>query len=121
VGEQQGRQKNCAKNLTDFEAQVYINRNPDLQHKFGRSGKDAIASARQHYIDYGHASGANVAMEDWDQPWFCGEYDPTNVTHLTECGCNGVMHMGPVSDQLSGKRLSTFDDMRKWKTLSKSV
>jgi hypothetical protein len=29
--------------------------------------------------------------------------------------------MGPVNDQLTGKKLSSFDDMRKWKTISKDV
>jgi hypothetical protein len=31
IGQQQGRQRNCAKNLTDYEALNYINNNPDLQ------------------------------------------------------------------------------------------
>ena len=30
IGQQQGRQKNCAKNLTEYEADNYIKRNPEL-------------------------------------------------------------------------------------------
>ena len=60
-------------------------------------------------------------MDSWDQPWYCGEYDPMNSTNVVQCGCNGKLHMGAVNDQLTGKKLETFDDMRKWKTIERTA
>ena len=73
-------------------------RNPDLQNLYGKSGNETIESVKQQYIDYGFASKANVTMDNWDQPWYCGEYDPKRSTEVTQCGCTGKIHMGAVND-----------------------
>jgi len=73
VGQAEGRNPNCANNITDYAAQKYIDRNPDLQYEFGRKGKFAAISARQNYTDYGFDLKKNAKSEDWDTPWFCGD------------------------------------------------
>ena len=41
IGHEQGRQPNCGRSLTAIEEQIYLDKNPDLQHSFGRSGTSA--------------------------------------------------------------------------------
>ena len=41
IGRDQGRLSTCALNLTNDQAQRYIDRTPDLQHMYGRKGKYA--------------------------------------------------------------------------------
>lgn len=43
LGSDQGRLRWCAKNLTDYQTQRYIDGNPDLQHAFGRRGRASRA------------------------------------------------------------------------------
>ena len=53
VGAAQGRLGTCAKSLSDIETQVYIDRHPDLQSLFGKSGPNAFTQARAHYQKIG--------------------------------------------------------------------
>ena len=45
----EGRLATCARDLTDYEAQEYLNTFPELQAKFGRGGKVALERAKEHY------------------------------------------------------------------------
>jgi hypothetical protein len=47
----------------------------------------------------------NIAYEDWDHPWYCGEIDPANPGYSVTCGCEGTLWFGPVNDQITGERL----------------
>jgi len=115
VGQAEGRNPNCAANITDYQAQKYIDRNPDLQYAFGRSGKFAKISSRQNYTDFGFDQKKNVKSEEWDTPWFCGD------TPQHQCMCSGTFWRGAINDPLTGSRLETFDDMRLWASKSKEV
>lgn len=54
IGKAEGRLGACAKKLTQFEAQRYLNMNPDLQKQFGRTGGDARNKANKHYMTTGY-------------------------------------------------------------------
>lgn len=54
VGVAQGRLGTCAKNLTDYEAQTYLETFPELSQKFGRDNKAAWDQARKHYEEVGY-------------------------------------------------------------------
>lgn len=56
VGIQQGRLGTCAKRLTDYEAQRYLNENPDLQRLFGKKGAASLSQARDHWQTVGYKS-----------------------------------------------------------------
>jgi len=42
TGISQGRLGTCARRLTDYEAQRYLNQNPDLQRQFGLKGPASL-------------------------------------------------------------------------------
>ena len=54
IGRDQGRRQHCAKNLTNYEAQKYSDRNVDLQRKFGvvenTPSNVLYDKLREHYI-----------------------------------------------------------------------
>jgi hypothetical protein len=54
VGVAQGRLATCAKQLTDYEAQTYLETFPELSQKFGRDTKVAWDQARKHYEEVGY-------------------------------------------------------------------
>ena len=54
VGVPQGRLGTCAKELTNYEAQTYLELFPELAQKFGRDTKGAYDSARKHYSTVGY-------------------------------------------------------------------
>lgn len=54
VGVPQGRLGTCAKSLTDYEAQTYLEMFPELAQKFGRDTKGAYEGARKHYSTVGY-------------------------------------------------------------------
>jgi hypothetical protein len=45
IGHEQGRQPNCGRSLTPIEEQIYLDKYPDLQKAFGRSGAGATRQA----------------------------------------------------------------------------
>jgi len=109
TGETLGRLPNCARNLTDYEAQKYIDRNPDLQHEFGRGGKYAQSMARERYTDVGFAQKKNVDADSWDTPWYCGDTDKY------ECDCYGNLYRSLLYNPLTGKRMESFTEIREHK------
>lgn len=54
VGVAQGRLGTCAKSLTDYEAQTYLETFPELSQKFGRDTKASWDAARKHYEEVGY-------------------------------------------------------------------
>jgi len=46
IGHYEGRNPTCGRNLTTYESESYLNRNPDLQHEYGRRGAYALSKAR---------------------------------------------------------------------------
>ena len=55
VGKEQGRLATCARKLTNYESQKYLDMNPVLQRKIGRGGPGtpALQQANQHYQEIG--------------------------------------------------------------------
>jgi len=49
--------------LTPIEEQIYLNRYPDLQHAFGRSGTESRRLAHEHFINFGYKEKRNAS------PW----------------------------------------------------
>lgn len=90
-GKDEGRQANCALELTDYRAQRYLDRYPDLQHSIGRSGRSARAQAKQHYIDIGYGEKRDVAVPKWDDIWLCGT---TGSSSDSSCKCKGNVYYG---------------------------
>jgi len=115
-GREEGRQANCAANLTDYAAQRYLDRHPDLQHALGRHGRGARAAARQHYIDYGFSERRNVTANDWDTTWLCGT---TAGSRESSCKCKGTVYYGFEEAPDSGADLDTFEKFRQWKSYTK--
>lgn len=54
VGVAQGRLGTCAKELTDYEAQTYLETFPELSQKYGRDSKASWDQARKHYSEVGY-------------------------------------------------------------------
>jgi len=54
VGVPQGRLGTCAKELTNYEAQTYLETFPELAAKCGRDTKGAWDAARKHYSTVGY-------------------------------------------------------------------
>jgi hypothetical protein len=54
VGVPQGRLGTCAKSLTDYEAETYLESFPELAQKFGKENKGALDGARKHYEEVGY-------------------------------------------------------------------
>ena len=54
VGVAQGRLGTCAKELTDYEAQTYLETFPELSQKFGIDSKASWDQARKHYSEVGY-------------------------------------------------------------------
>jgi hypothetical protein len=54
VGVPQGRLGTCAKELTNYEAQTYLESNTELAAKCGRDTKGAWDAARKHYSTVGY-------------------------------------------------------------------
>lgn len=86
-----------------------IDREPYLQHKYGRKGKYAQAMTRENYTDYGYFEKVNVEPYEWDYPWYCGDTD------LHECDCNGVLYRSYLNDPITSKRIESFEEIRHWK------
>ena len=54
VGVSQGRLGTCAKELTNYEAQTYLETFPELSQKFGRDTKASWDQARKHFEEIGY-------------------------------------------------------------------
>ena len=121
IGKEQGRLSTCATNLTDIETQRLIDRTPYLQHHYGKKGKYAIAMSRDNYTNYGYKEKAHFQPDYWEEPWFCGDMDPADPNYSLSCGCSGRLWLAPVKDQITEKRLDTFQDVKLWKSLSKDT
>jgi hypothetical protein len=116
IGVEQGRLGTCARVLTDYEAQEYLNSFPELQAKFGRTGPKALDAARDHFETVGYASTHfNAPMKDTSlKAWKCG------AAPNTECKCHGVLHLGLAKRPDTKKHIKTWDEFRLFKTVSKS-
>jgi hypothetical protein len=122
TGRDQGRLSTCATNMTDIQTQRLIDRQPYLQHHYGKKGKYAVTMSRDNYTNYGYKEpSVDYYPASWEEPWFCGDKDPSDPNYNLWCGCTGRLWMGPINDQVSNTRLETFDDMRKWRTVSKNT
>ena len=118
IGKAEGRLSTCARSLTQYESQRYLDKNPSLQRKFGRGGANgpALQLANQHYMEVGFSDPTFVqARDEYTEPWFCG------ATEYTNCGCHGTMYMGPKNRPDNGEPIKTFDEMRYWKTAVKET
>lgn len=70
---------------------------------------------RQNFTDVGY-KGKNKRdpePETWDNTWYCGD------TNMTECQCDGVLYMGLVNANDTGKRIDTFDELRQYQFVQK--
>jgi len=113
VGIQQGRLGTCARRLTDYEAQRYLNENPDLQRLFGKKGASSLSQARDHWQSVGYKSttlSATVKDEE-NVPFQCGK-GPSD-----SCQCPGMLWFGLQTRPDNGAKIETFDEMREWRTI----
>lgn len=115
-GRDEGRQANCAPSLTEYGAQRYLDRHPDLQHASGRHGRGARAAARQQYIDTGFHAKSDASVPDWDTTWLCGT---TSGSRDSSCKCKGTVYYGFEEAPDTGDSLETFEKFRQWKTYAK--
>lgn len=119
VGSDQGRLPSCARNLTEYEAQRYIDNSPVLQRTIGRSGRAAGALSRNYFLDHGYnnaTADAAVATPSWDSVFSCGNTADKAEGETESCKCGGIMHYGLLKSPASGADLGTLTDMRQWKT-----
>ena len=118
IGKVEGRMSTCARSLTSYESQRYLDKNPSLQRKFGRGGAGgpALQLANQHYMEVGFSDPTFiVGRDEYTEPWFCG------ATEYSNCQCSGTMYMGPKSRPDTGEAIKSFDEMRYWKTTVKET
>jgi hypothetical protein len=111
----EGRLATCARELTDYEAQDYLNTFPDLQAKFGRGGKVALDRAREHYQKEGYLSNryAEPMKDLTDKAWKCG------AAPNTECKCHGTLYLGAAKRPDNQKPISSWEEFRLFKTVTK--
>lgn len=105
VGLAQGRLGTCARELTDYEAQDYLNAWPELQQKFGRGGKTSLEAARTHYQEGGYASafGEAVNKDLENRAWKCGD------APSAECDCNGTLYLGLAERADDNEKIKTWE------------
>lgn len=119
IGHEQGRQPNCGRSLTSTEEQTYLDRYPDLQHAFGRSGTEARRLAHEHFINFGFKEKRNASP--WPgynaEPQFCIDGDATN--EQDSCKCDGTIWFGRRQDE-TDTRITTWDKFRMWPSLPKT-
>jgi hypothetical protein len=115
TGEGENRLPTCARNLSEIEAQKYLDRNGDLQKDFGRTGKYALAMAREEFTDYGFQKGKNVDPDPWDGVWYCGDSD------AYECDCYGTLYRSLLNDPITGQRMESFTQIREHVFQSKTT
>jgi len=116
-GQDLSRWNHCGANLTSFMSQRYLDTNPDLQHKFGRSSEISRTLAAEHYVDYGYKEdNRSIAVPTWDEIWYGGLTDDFNQA---EVNCHGKIHWGYANNPLDGSELKTFEEMRDYKTYTK--
>lgn len=109
IGSDQGRLPSCARNLTEYEAQRYIDNSPVLQATIGRSGSAARALSRNYFLDHGHKNATAdlaVAIPSWDSVFSCGNDQADGETE--SCKCGGIMHYGLAKNPVSGADISTL-------------
>jgi len=114
TGDIQGRLGTCARDLTDYEALMYLHTFPELQQKFG-DGASALKQARKHYMEIGYKqSHFSEKMKDTSKSaWKCGEGAKQS------CKCHGTLWYGATVAPDDKKPIDTWEKMREWKTLSK--
>ena len=90
TGIAQGRLGTCARRLTDYEAQRYLNQNPDLQRQFGTKGPASLEQARQHWQSVGYKNSvlAATVVNENNKPFKCAS------TGAESCNCPGTTWMG---------------------------
>lgn len=114
VGIEQGRLGTCAKKLTTQQAQKYLDNNPDLQRQFGNRGQASLEQAKEHWQTTGYKNSALAAtIEDGNKPFKCADSADIN------CNCPGTVHIGPKNRPDSKQPITTFDEMREWRTMQK--
>jgi hypothetical protein len=117
VGIEQGRLGTCAKKLTNQQAQKYLDNNPDLQRQFGNKGAASLEQAKEHWQTTGYKNSALAAsIEEGNKPYKCAE--EAEGSDLS-CNCPGTVHIGPRVRPDSKQAITTFDEMREWRTMSK--
>ena len=90
TGIAQGRLGTCARRLTDYEAQRYLNQNPDLQRQFGTKGPASLEQARQHWQSAGYKNSvlAATVVNENNKPFKCAS------SGSESCNCPGTTWLG---------------------------
>ena len=114
IGLQQGRLGTCAKRLTKYEAQRYLDKNPEISRMFGRDGDSSVQNAKEHWKNTGYKNSVyQESIVDKDnKPFKCAS--KANES----CKCPGTIWYGVSTRPDSMAPVETFDEMREWKTVS---
>lgn len=112
--EAEGRLGECALPLTDYEAQRYLNKFPELQQKFGRGGKKSLDLAKNHWANLGwNDKKFQAAVNYTDAAWKCG--DAPNV----ECKCHGTLWIGAKERLDDDKPIKSWENFREFAHVAK--
>lgn len=114
TGIQQGRLGTCARRLTDYEVQRYIDNNPELQRMYGKTGPSAYQQARDHWQTTGFKNlvFVNSVVDKDNTPFKCAS------TPNESCMCPGMLWYGPSVRPDNGQKIETFEELREWRTVS---
>ena len=117
TGLQQGRLGTCASRLTDYQAQRYLDQNPEISRMFGRNGAGSIMQAKEHWKNAGYKNPVYAASitDDDNKPFKCASKSNES------CKCPGTMWFGPSVRQDTKAPIETFEEMREWKTVSQET
>lgn len=117
IGEDEGRNPGCGQHVTDYEAQLVLDRHPNLQKRLGRNGTEAVQKSREMYMKRRPRGQKrlNLTKDSWDEPWLCAD------SELGKCKCHGTLWYGTLNDKVSGERINDFITFRDYLTVNKKV
>ncbi len=107
----------CDINLTDVQAQCYLNNNKDLQDKFGKMGETAINKAKEHWKKSGCFQEKNytcktysMTASDFNFDIYKNSYCNTNANDMSSLG--GYSLSGNVNDIILSKKVGSENDCK---------
>ncbi len=107
----------CNINLTDVQAQCYLNNNVDLQNKFGKMGQTAINKAKEHWKGSGCYQNKNITCKtysmvssDFNSDIYKNSYCNTNANDMSSLGNNELS--GTVNDIIFSKKVGSENNCK---------
>lgn len=104
TGIAQGRLGTCARRLTEYEAQRYLDMNPELQRQFGGKGPASIEQAREHWQTTGYKNTvlAGSIVDEDNKPFKCA------ASSSESCNCPGTTWIGLAVRPDNKAKIETF-------------